>query len=124
MEEGHTATFLCDVFGSAITFRKPADGATDNFTPPVRDASLDGSKAEDVVKYVEENIAYVKQQLGAKVSFVISDSASANTKARRILSEKYSSLLFQYCKAHQVNLVVKHVLKNAMFCRRAKPHPR
>lgn len=47
------------------------------------------------------------------MKFVTWDSAAANMKARRLLAREYQRMLFESCKAHLVNFVVKDVLKNA-----------
>lgn len=62
----------------------------------VKDASLDGSKAEDVVAFVEQAIKLVKDQYGGGIKFVTCDSAAANTKPCQLLSdEKYPSMRFE-----------------------------
>jgi len=53
-------------------------------------------------------------------SYFCSDDAGQCGKARRILALRHPHCLFVPCWAHQINLIVKHILEVPVFCDVAK----
>lgn len=84
---------------------------TRNYFVSTEDASTQSYKAEDVILKVEEAMNLLAVKYFAEVKFVTCDSEGAHIKARRLLKEKYPSMVFLPCSAHQVNLMIKDSLK-------------
>lgn len=52
---------------------------------------------------------------GFDIGCLVTDDAGNFARARRILAFRWPKIIFQFCLAHQVNLIVKDVLKNNEF---------
>ncbi|XP_055350264.1 uncharacterized protein LOC129596890 [Paramacrobiotus metropolitanus] len=104
-----------NILGAAVTWRDETDGQVENYVIAADDVSTEGSTADDVVVYASKWIDTVTNKYNADLGFSVCDSASYNVKARRILSLKFPRILFESCKAHQINLVVKDMLQLGMF---------
>ena len=58
-----------------------------------------------------KSILGVSTRFGAQTKFLTCDSEPAHTKARKEMKLKHPDKIFLPCIAHQVNLVVKDILK-------------
>ncbi len=66
--------------------------------------------AEIIRDHIVEEIQLVELDFNTKVRAVITDAASDCRKARRLVVEKYPSIVSLDCFAHQVRFHISHLL--------------
>lgn len=64
-----------------------------------------------VAKAIEKKIIQVLYELKIRLAFVVTDAAGQYLRARRILSLRWTCLVFLNCFAHQVNLIVGDLMR-------------
>ena len=67
-------------------------------------------------EYLSEKILEIIEEIGPpKVLAVITDSASAMIKARRLINEKYPHISVYSCAAHNLNSLISDIMKVDTF---------
>ena len=67
-------------------------------------------------EYLSEKILEIIEEIGLpKVLAVITDSASAMIKVRRLINEKYPHISIYSCAAHNLNSLIGDIIKVGTF---------
>ena len=83
------------------------------------EASAEGH-AIAVAKDWESLIVDGHADIPGAICYLVSDDAGACSRARRILKLRHPHVVFVMCWAHQINLMVKHLLQGSEFSEWAK----
>ena len=78
---------------------------------------LSAKDGESTLKQFKEVIQHAREKFKVKVNCFITDNASPNVYAKKILAETegFKHIFFFCCHAHQVNLLCKQVYENYLF---------
>lgn len=111
--DGWLSNSLTDVIGFVVMYHPTSEKGyvIREFTSG---EIMEGKSALHIANQVEKFINTLEANCGKIISVVITDQASANIKAKEILSKRFPYIKFMPCMAHQINLIICRLYKEEM----------